>query len=119
MKVLVALIITVLFFLVLMFCVQNLDPQVTVHFFRYESPPIPVFALALVAVLLGAAATGVVALIEGVKLRVRNLQLTRRIKKLEAEIESLRSLALGPGASEDSAQAEPEETGAEPDASGD
>jgi uncharacterized integral membrane protein len=119
MKVLVALIITVLFFLVLMFCVQNLDQQVTVRLFHYESPPIPVFALALVAVLLGAAATGLVALIEGVKLRVRNLQLTRRIKKLEAEIESLRGLALGPGAPEEPSQAELEDAGAEPDPSGD
>ncbi len=117
MKVLVVLIVTSLFLVALLFCVQNLDQEITVSFWPYVSPPLPVYVVAGLAVLLGAAATGLVALIEGVKLNVRNLQLSRRVKKLEAELDSLRGLALGSGApetEEELTQAGPGDEGDEP-----
>ncbi len=100
MRVLIALLVIVLFSLVLTFCIQNMETgqQVTVHFLKYHSEPMPVFAVALAAALAGVLFTGLVTLAEGIKLRVRNLRLSRRIRKLEAEIDSLRNLALGPAA---------------------
>ncbi|MEE9230271.1 MAG: LapA family protein [Acidobacteriota bacterium] len=117
MKVLVVLIITSLFFVALLFCVQNLDQEITVTFWPYVSPPLPVYVVTGLAVLLGVAATGLVALIEGVKLNVRNLKLSRQVKKLEAELDSLRGLALGSGAPEaedEPTQAAPGDEGDEP-----
>ncbi len=117
MKVLVVLIITSLFFVALLFCVQNLDQEITVTFWPYVSPPLPVYVVTGLAVLLGVAATGLVALIEGVKLNVRNLKLSRQVKKLEAELDSLRGLALGSWAPEAEVvptQAAPGDEGDEP-----
>ncbi|MCZ6777834.1 MAG: LapA family protein [Acidobacteria bacterium] len=117
MKVLVVLIITSLFFVALLFCVQNLDQEITVTFWPYVSPPLPVYVVTGLAVLLGVAATGLVALIEGVKLNVRNLKLSRQVKKLETELDSLRGLALGSGAPEaedEPTQAAPGDEGDEP-----
>lgn len=94
MKVLITLVVVVLFFLVLMFCIENMEQQVTIQFLKYQSPPLPVFAVALIATLTGVLITGVVTLVEGVRLRIRNLQMSRRIKKLEAEIDALRNQAL-------------------------
>ncbi len=108
MKVLVTLLIMVLFFLVLMFCIENMGQQVTLHFFKYHSPPMPVFLVALLSTLAGVLLTGVVTLIEGIKLRVRNAQMARRIRKLEAEVDALRNQALGP------APAAPPPVGEEP-----
>lgn len=116
MRVLIALLVIVLFFLVLAFCIQNMEPgqQVTVHFLKYHSPPMPVFAVALAAALVGVLFTGLVTVAEGIKLRVRCLRLSRRIKKLEAEIHSLRNLALGPSAPEAPApEPSPDQTSAE------
>lgn len=108
MKVLITLLVAVLFFLVLMFCIENMEQQVTIRFFRYQSPSLPVFVVTLLATLAGVVLTGLVTLVEGIKLRVRNAQMSRRIRRLEEEIDALRNQALGP------LPATPQETGEEP-----
>jgi uncharacterized integral membrane protein len=96
MKIVITTLVIALFFVVLMFCIENMEHQVTVHFLTYDSPPLPVFVVALLAALGGVVLTGLVTLVEGIKLRVRNAQLSRRVRKLEAELDGLRNQALGP-----------------------
>ncbi|MEE9218490.1 MAG: lipopolysaccharide assembly protein LapA domain-containing protein [Acidobacteriota bacterium] len=107
MRILSILIGAVLFFLALIFCIDNSAQQVTLAFFGLHSPPLPVYLVILFSAVAGVVIVGVWALLEGIKMRLRNLQLSRRIKKLEVEIDSLRALTLGGGsASEPALQSE-------------
>jgi len=111
MKLVITTLVIVLFFLALMFCVENMEHQVTVHFLNYASPPLPVFVVALLSALGGVVLTGLVTLVEGIKLRVRNAQLSRRVRKLEAELDGLRNQALGPpppGSAPEATESRPE-----------
>lgn len=96
MRVLVALILAVIFILLVVFSLQNMEQQVTVRLLRWHSPPAALSWVVLLSILAGVAFTGLVSLIESIKLRVRSLQLSRRIRRLEAEVAALRNEALEP-----------------------
>lgn len=108
MKVLIGLLVLAAFLLALLFCVENMDPKVTIHFLGRHSPPLPVSAVALIFCLAGVVFMGLVAFAEGIRMRVRNLQMSRRIRKLEVEVDALRNQGLGPlPAVSDGAEEEP------------
>jgi len=90
----------VLVFLALMvffmiFAWQNQEEQVHVVFGGWDSGELPVFLLILLSFGAGVVITSIIGIVEGMRIRMTNAKLRRKLKKLEAEVDSLRNLPLG------------------------
>jgi len=81
-----------IFFMV--FAWQNQGEQVRVVFFSWDSGSLPVFLLILVSFGAGVIITSVIGIVEGMRIRMTNVKLRRKLKKLESEVDSLRNLPL-------------------------
>lgn len=77
------LLLTLLFLAGITFAVENTQPFVLRYYFGLESPPIPLFLLVLVSVLLGIFLAGIGFIFDQWSLR-------RALRQKEREIESLR-----------------------------
>jgi len=84
----------------LTFAIQNNDQYSTLKLGSWRTDPLPVIAIILGAFFIGVVFTSLIGIIEGMKLRVNNARLKRKVKKLQAEVDALRNLPLG-GPTED------------------
>ncbi|HZE88245.1 MAG TPA: lipopolysaccharide assembly protein LapA domain-containing protein [Verrucomicrobiae bacterium] len=93
------LVFTIIFlFLMVFFMVfawQNQNEQVHVVFGSWDSGSLPLFLLILLAFGGGVIITSIIGIIEGMRIRMTNLKLRRKLKRLEGEVDSLRNLPLG------------------------
>jgi uncharacterized integral membrane protein len=84
-----------IFFMI--FAWQNQEEQVHVIFGTWDSGNLPVFLLILLSFGAGVVITSVIGIVEGMRIRMTNVKLRRKLKKLEAEVDSLRNLPLSGG----------------------
>ncbi len=106
MKYLTLLLILVFSFALLCFLYLN-QGLVTISYFPgdgHQTPPLPLFAVIMLAVIAGVLMAGVIGIGEQLRLRLRNRQLTRQTGRLEQEVaalkpaaESVESAESGPG----------------------
>src|SRR5262245_63653948 len=82
-----------IFFMV--FAWQNQEEQVRVRFGGWNSESLPVFLVILLSFGAGVVITSVIGIVEGMRIRMTNVKLRRKLKKIEAEVDSLRNLSLG------------------------
>jgi len=94
MRFLALILIVAVFCLALVFTYQNKDQLASLTFGSRTTGPIPIFIIILGSFLLGVIFTSVIGIIEGMKMRVANARLKRRIKKLQAEVDTMRNLPL-------------------------
>lgn len=91
------------FFLALVFMLQNKDQVLTLTLGSWTSEPQAAIYVILGAFFAGVVFTSLVGIIEGMKLRAGNARLKQKIRKLQSEVDALRNLPLI--APEDEAQA--------------
>src|SRR5262249_11368415 len=93
------LVFTIIFlFLMVFFMIfawQNQNEQVHVVFGSWDSGSLPLFLLILLSFGAGVIITSIIGIIEGMRIRMTNLKLRRKLKKLEGEVDALRNLPLG------------------------
>ena len=94
MRFLALILIVAVFCLALVFTYQNKDQLASLTFGSRTTGPTQIFIIILGAFLLGVIFTSVIGIIEGMKMRVANARLKRRIKKLQAEVDTMRNLPL-------------------------
>src|SRR5262245_59104392 len=94
MRFLALILIITVFCAALVFTYQNKDQTSMLAFGSFRSQPLPVFIIILGAFLVGVVFTSVIGIIEGMKLRVSNARLKRKVRKLQTELDSLRNLPL-------------------------
>jgi uncharacterized integral membrane protein len=82
-----------IFFMV--FAWQNQEEQVRVRLGGWNSESLPVFLVILLSFGAGVVITSVIGIVEGMRIRMTNVKLRRKLKKIEAEVDSLRNLSLG------------------------
>jgi uncharacterized integral membrane protein len=108
MKLLVIVMTLLLAIGILMFTTTNLETRVPITLLKTSHPDARLIAIVFVAILTGIVYAGVIAIAEGMSLRIANRRLKREIQRLEAELDFYRARPAGP------AQPEPdvlEETG--------
>jgi len=92
------LVFTIVFLLLMVFFMvfawQNQSEQVHVVLGTWDSGSLPVFLLILLSFGAGVVITSVIGIIEGMRIRMTNVRLRRKLKKLEGEVDSLRNLPL-------------------------
>lgn len=86
-----------IFFMV--FAWQNQGEQVRVVFGGWDSGELPVFLLILLSFGAGVVITSIIGIVEGMRIRMMNAKLRRKIRKLETEVDTLRNLPLVGGTS--------------------
>jgi uncharacterized integral membrane protein len=89
------LILLTVFFLALVFMLQNKDQALTLTLGPWTSEPLAAVYVILGVFFVGVVFTSLVGIIEGMKLRAGNARLKRKVKKLQAEVDALRNLPLG------------------------
>jgi uncharacterized integral membrane protein len=94
MRFLALILIIAIFCVALVFTYQNKDQTATLTLGSFTTDPLPVFIVILGSFLVGVVFTSVIGIIEGMKLRVGNARLRRRIKKLQTEVDDLRNMPL-------------------------
>jgi len=94
MRFLAVILIVVFLFVALVFSYQNRDQSAILTLGSVRTDPLPVFIIILGAFLLGVIFTSIIGIIEGMKVRVTNSRLKRKIKKLQSEVDALRNLPL-------------------------
>ncbi len=95
MRLLVILLTILLFVNLLGFVLTNLETRVDVTVWKTQHHNVPLFAVAILAVLAGIVYAGVIAVAEGANLRIANHRLQREVQKLETELNYLRTQPLG------------------------
>ncbi len=73
------------------FGVTNLGTYVTVTIWATEYPNVHIFYVVSIAVLIGALFSGIIAVVEGAKIRLDNRRLRKELHKQETEINYLRT----------------------------
>jgi uncharacterized membrane protein YciS (DUF1049 family) len=97
MRLLVLILTLVLFVLIIAFTIFNLNEKVDVQLFLtdpYTYHDIPLFLIVIFSILFGAFYTGIIALLEGMNLRLNNARLRKTIKKLESELDGLKNVII-------------------------
>ena len=101
MRVFKTLLLTVLFFLAILFAVEN-NKVVDITFYGLSSSQLPLFIVVFISIFLGILIAGAVGALEGIRFRREINLLKKKIKEDEEELSSLRNLPLSD--SEDSSQ---------------
>lgn len=97
MRFLVVILTLVLFILIIAFTIFNLNEKVDIQLFLsdpYAYHDIPLFLIVIFSILFGAFYTGIIALLEGMNLRLTNARLRKTIKKLESELDGLKNVII-------------------------
>jgi len=113
MRLIVVLMTFLLFVGFMGFVLTNLDTRVAVTVWKTQYPELPLFVVVIVAVFAGILYAGIIGVAEGGHIRFANHRLARELRRLETELNYLRTQ---PGAS---SRPEPDavrETGAPPPA---
>lgn len=96
MRVAIAIMLTLGLTAVLLFVVINSSHQVTVDLFFIDPvEEYPVSLVVLVSMILGVLFASIIGIIEGTRLRIQNHQLRGRIRRLESELQNLRTRTPG------------------------
>ena len=94
MRVAIAIMLTLGLTAVLLFVIINSSHRVMVDLFIVEPvQEYPVSLVVLVAMILGVLFASVIGIVEGTRLRLQNHQLRGRIKRLETDLQNLRTQA--------------------------
>lgn len=96
MRLFVSLMTVVLLILVLGFVSTNYDARIGVTFLKTLHEDVPLYAVVLLAIVVGIVYAGGIALAEGAATRIRNRKLTRDVERLERELAYLRTQPVGP-----------------------
>lgn len=91
MRLLVGLMTVLLFLGILGFVLTNLDTRVGVTIWNTEYPEVPLFAVVILSILAGVVYAGVIAVAEGASIRLVNRRLGREARRLESELNYLRT----------------------------
>lgn len=103
MRFLALILIIVVFCAALVFTYQNKEQTANLTIGSMTTGQLPVFIIILGAFLTGVVFTSVIGIIEGMKMRLSNTRMRRKVKKLQTEVDALRNLPLtGPGDEEQS-----------------
>ena len=97
MRLLVVILTLVLFVLIIAFTIFNLNEKADVQLFLtdpYIYHDIPLFLIVIFSILFGAFYTGIIALLEGMNLRLNNARLKKTIRKLEGELDGLKNVII-------------------------
>lgn len=89
-KVIKTVFLTLLFILGITFSMENAEPLILHYYFGLETPPIPLFLLALFAVLLGVLLAGMVFIMDQLALKKTLRGKEREIASLERELKQYR-----------------------------
>lgn len=91
MRLVVSLMTVVLLIFVLGFVMTNYEAPVTVTVFKTQFSDVPVYAVVLVAIVIGIIYAGVIAVAEGTAIRFRNRRLVKEVERLERELAYVRT----------------------------
>ena len=91
MRLVVSLMTVVLLIFVLGFVMTNYEAPVTVTVFQTQFSDVPVYAVVLVAIVIGIVYAGVIAVAEGTAIRFRNRRLVKEVERLERELAYVRT----------------------------
>jgi len=94
MRFLALILIIVVFCAALVFTYQNKEQTANLTIGSFRTGQLPVFIIILGAFLAGVVFTSVIGIIEGMKMRLSNTRLRRKVKKLQTEVDALRNLPL-------------------------
>jgi uncharacterized integral membrane protein len=96
MRVVIAVLLILGLTLLLLFVLTNsgADQTVPVNLLLWDRQEYPVSLVALVSLVAGVLFASVIGIVEGARLRLQNYQLRGKLKRQEAELQSLRSVAL-------------------------
>ena len=94
MRFLALILIIVVFCAALVFTYQNKEQTANLTIGSITTGHLPVFIIILGAFLSGVVFTSIIGIIEGMKLRVSNTKLKRKVRKLQMEVDALRNLPL-------------------------
>ena len=98
MRVVIAVLLILGLTLLLLFVLTNsgADQSVPVNLLLWDRQEYPVSLVALVSLVAGVLFASVIGIVEGARLRLQNHQLRGKLKRQEAELQSLRNVALKP-----------------------
>lgn len=88
------IVLMLVFFLALVFMLQNKDQALILTLGPWTSDPLAAVYVLLGAFFVGVIFTSLIGIIEGMKLRAGNARLKRKVRKLQAEVDALRNLPL-------------------------
>lgn len=91
MRLLLILIIMALLLLILGFAITNLETRVPVTFWETTYRDVPLWSVVFVSVLLGVVSVGIIGVVDGGFVRLRNRQLMKENRRLETELNWLRT----------------------------
>ncbi|MDX1390061.1 MAG: LapA family protein [Acidobacteriota bacterium] len=91
MRLLIIVLSILLLFSVFGFVVTNLDARVAVTVWNTHYPAVPIHWVILWSLVAGVVYIGIIAVAEGINLRLANRRLTREVQRLETELNYLRT----------------------------
>jgi uncharacterized integral membrane protein len=94
MRLILILVFIALMIFFMVFAWQNQESEVAIAFGTWQSSNLPVYFVVLLSFGAGVVLTSIIGIVEGMRVRLTNAKLRRKIKKLESEVDALRNLPL-------------------------
>lgn len=91
MRLLLIVVILTLLLLILGFAITNLETRVPITFWEATYQDVPLWSVVFLSVLVGIVSVGIIAVADGGFLRLRNRQLLKENRRLESELNWLRT----------------------------
>ena len=91
MRVVLVAVILALLLALLGFSITNLESRVAVTLWQTTYQDVPIWSIVFLSVLSGIMGVGIIAVVDGAFVRLKNRQLAREIRRLETEINFLRT----------------------------
>jgi uncharacterized integral membrane protein len=91
MRLVLIVVIIALLLLILGFAMTNLETKVPITIWQSTYQNVPLWSVIFVAVLVGIVSVGIIGVVDGAFIRLRNRQLTKENRRLETELNWLRT----------------------------
>lgn len=91
MRLLIIVLTLALFVAILGFLVTNLETRTPIRLWQTVHPDVPLYLVVILSVVAGIVYAGIIAIAEGANVRFTNRRLTREIRKMETELNYLRT----------------------------
>jgi uncharacterized integral membrane protein len=91
MRFLLTVVILSLLFAILGFAITNLETLTTVTLWKTTYHDVPLWSVAFLSALAGIVSVGIIGVVDGALVRLRNRQLAREVRRLETELNFLRT----------------------------
>jgi len=91
MRILLILVILALLLALIGFASTNLETRAPVTFWQTTYQDVPVFLIVYLSMLAGVVGVGIIAVVDGAFVRLKNRQLARELRRLETELNFLRT----------------------------